>query len=113
MNCPECGHNTVKADFTCHTYGGVDADGKERWYSCIGCGSAIEYFCTCWLEDMAADEHYLCNCTWKYTHGLNPKNPRAAYNETFRPAWLERKDPDERVEMPKHPDVPWLGEKSE
>jgi hypothetical protein len=27
-------------------------------------------------------------CGWEYTHGLNPKNPRAADNERYRPQWL-------------------------
>lgn len=101
----------MKADFTCHTYGGVDSDGKERWWACQGCGSAVEYFCTCWLEDeddAPSPEIYACECRWSYTHGLNPNNPRAANNEKYRPSWLE--EADRFVEVTKRPDVPWLGE---
>jgi hypothetical protein len=33
------------------------------------------------------------DCNWEFTHGLNPKNPRAVANEKKRPEWL----PDDGV----------------
>ena len=45
--------------------------------SCLPCDSAVDFYC---VED---------GCRWFYTHGLNPRNPRAAENETHRPRWLE------------------------
>jgi hypothetical protein len=74
--CPECGREVVY-DLTCHTYG---QDGK--FYACMPCDSAVEYICTGQLEDEPT------GCEWRYTHGLNPKNPRAARNEENRPPWL-------------------------
>lgn len=44
--------------------------------ACIGCDSAVEYFCT------AAD------CRWSYIDGLNPRNPRSVENARKRPTWL-------------------------
>lgn len=69
-SCPTCGAG-VRWDYTCHTYGS-----GTSWWACMGCDSAIDYYCE-------ADE-----CSWGYTHGLNPGNPRAARNELSRPPWL-------------------------
>jgi len=78
--CPQCGAPVVY-NLTCHTYGGTDADGRERWWACMPCDSAVEYICVRELDDDG-------ECGWRYTHGLNPKNPRAAANERRRPAWI-------------------------
>lgn len=45
--------------------------------SCMGCGSAMHYYCA-----------RVDDCGWSYDHGLNPGNPHAAVNETNRPDWL-------------------------
>ena len=81
--CPECG-GRVEYDLTCHTYGQGD-----RFYACMPCDSAVEYICASQYDD------YSCQydtgpgeCTWRYTHGLNSKNPRAAENEKRRPPWI-------------------------
>lgn len=74
-SCPECG-GPVAYDLTCHTYG---QDGK--FYACMPCDSAIEYICVNQYDDIG-------DCDWRYTHGLNPANPRAAKNEESRPPWL-------------------------
>lgn len=73
--CPQCGSTDIYWSLTCHTYALGDGENK-RWKSCLPCDSAVHYAC-------AADE-----CDWDYTHGLNPGNPRAAVNETYRPPWL-------------------------
>lgn len=44
--------------------------------SCVGCASAVYWFC-----DGEA-------CDWHYTEGLNHNNPRAEANEKNRPSWL-------------------------
>ena len=67
--CPECG-GRVEYDLTCHTYGQGD-----RFYACMPCDSAVEYFCASQYDDEPGA------CKWRYTHGLNPRNPRAAQNE--------------------------------
>jgi hypothetical protein len=74
--CPECGREVVY-DLTCHTYGQGD-----KWYACLPCDSAVEYICAGQLDDEPTD------CRWRYTHGLNPVNPRAIANEESRPPWL-------------------------
>lgn len=66
--CPECGSDKILYDYVCHTY---EQDG--HWLSCIPCDSAIEYSCY--------------NCKWRYTFGLNSRNPRAAANEACKPPW--------------------------
>jgi hypothetical protein len=66
--CPECGAR-VTYDLGCHTY-----QQNDRWLNCMGCGSAVLYECV--------------SCDWDYTHGLNPRNPRAQRNEPNRPKWL-------------------------
>ena len=73
--CPECGARVVY-DLTCHTYGQGD-----RFYACMPCDSAVEYICARDLDDDG-------ECGWRYTHGLNPRNPRAAANEEARPPWI-------------------------
>jgi hypothetical protein len=73
--CPECGGPVVYG-LTCHTY-----RMGERWYSCLPCDSAVEYICANQYDDIG-------DCDWRYTHGLNPGNPRTAKNEEFRPPWL-------------------------
>lgn len=74
--CPQCGREVVY-DLTCHTYGHGD-----RWYACISCDSAVEYICAGQLDEEPT------GCTWRYTHGLNPGNPRSERNEQYRPSWL-------------------------
>jgi hypothetical protein len=102
--CPECG-GRVSYDLTCHTYGQGD-----KFYACMPCDSAIEYLCVEWLRDENPG-----TCTWRYTHGLNPANPRSAANEGKRPSWL----PEGLSVMQPHgrtmdataiPGVPMLGE---
>lgn len=75
-SCPRCG-GSVLYDLACHTYG---QGGK--FYACMPCDSAIEYICAGQFDDEPTD------CRWRYTHGLNPDNPRAAANEENRPPWL-------------------------
>ena len=72
--CPSCGGDVAFSD-TCHTWGGKE-DGTG-WMACMGCFSALYLFC--------------CEpgCDWRYTHGLNPLNPRSAANAKNRPPWLE------------------------
>jgi hypothetical protein len=74
--CPECGREVVY-NLTCHTYGHGD-----RFYACMPCDSAVEYICAGQLDDKPT------GCDWRYTHGLNPRNPRAEANEHHRPPWL-------------------------
>jgi hypothetical protein len=83
ISCPECG-GKVAYDLACHTWPQRRDDGSDAWMSCMGCDSAIEYFCTEWLRDLDPG-----TCGWRYTHGLNSRNPRSAANEAVRPAWLE------------------------
>lgn len=78
--CPQCG-GKVYRDYACHTYPSRRDDGKEVWMSCQGCASAVMYVC---------DSHI---CTWHYTNGLNPRNPRPAANEANRPDWMPSPDP--------------------
>lgn len=73
--CPKCGAEVIY-DLTCHTYGH-----GGRFYACMPCDSAIEYICVRELDDAG-------ECGWRYTHGLNPANPRAAENERHRPPWI-------------------------
>ena len=75
--CPKCGSEVIY-ELTCHTYGGDDG-----WFSCLPCDSAIMYQC---IDDE--------NCCWAYTHGLNPRNPRASLNENGRPVWLTGDAPE-------------------
>jgi len=74
--CPECGREVVYS-LTCHTYG---QDGK--FYACMPCDSAVDYVCAGQFDDKPT------GCEWEYTHGLNPRNPRAARNEERRPSWI-------------------------
>jgi hypothetical protein len=46
------------------------------------CDSAVEYFCASQYDDEPGE------CEWRYTHGLNPRNPRSADNEKRRPPWI-------------------------
>jgi len=73
--CPACGAATDMMP-TCHTWANRRPDGSVVWMACMGCDSAMDYYCT-------ADD-----CRWDYTHGLNPQNPRAADNATRKPGWL-------------------------
>lgn len=66
--CPEC-DGTVEAMDACHTWPRGD-----MWMSCMGCFSAILYFCN--------------NCGWKFVHGLNKSNPLNVENEQNRPPWI-------------------------
>jgi hypothetical protein len=34
------------------------------------------------------DDDNPSECGWRYTHGLNPRNPRSAANEAHRPPWI-------------------------
>lgn len=68
--CPKC-NRKVWYELTCHTY---VIDGK--WKACLPCDSALYLFCE--TE----------GCNWAYTWGLNPKNPRFAWEESRRPEWL-------------------------
>ena len=118
--CPQCGHEKVYADFTCHTWpGGTRADGSEQWMACQGCGSAIRYACGCWLDDEVPNpedpdglwiyREPECECQWDYTHGLNPRNPRKDREEESRPPWLEGEpDFDKNGDILKQPDVRWI-----
>lgn len=67
--CPECGGKVIWSS-SCHTW-----PSGERWMACMGCDSAIAYICT--------------QCTWIFTHGLNPMNPSTEENEKKRPSWIE------------------------
>jgi hypothetical protein len=78
--CPECGYR-VTYDLDCHTWPRRDGNGAERWMACMSCDSAIRYICMRDLDDAG-------ECGWRYTHGLNPRNPRAAANEERRPPWI-------------------------
>jgi len=70
--CPKCGNSPVLVMLTCHTY-----QQSGHWVSCMPCSSAGVIFCN--EED----------CDWAgYYWGINPKNPRAANNENYRPEWL-------------------------
>ena len=77
--CPRCG-GQVAYDLDCHTW--QRSDGV--WMSCLGCASATYY--TCLADD----------CRWSYIAGLNPRNPRAAENESNKPPW----------DAPMHEDAP-------
>ena len=120
--CPECEHDKVLANFACHTWPNtVRPDGTVQWMACQGCDSAIEYLCGCWLDDEVPDPDNPgglwiyrepdCECNWRYTHGLNKRNPRWAKHQESRPAWLAP-EPDytERGDILKHPDVRWIGD---
>jgi hypothetical protein len=72
--CPRCG-SPVDSMPTCHTWPRRRDDGTEQWMSCLPCDSATDWYCT-------SDE-----CRWGWTQGLNPRNPRAADNESRRPEW--------------------------
>lgn len=37
-------------------------------------------------------------CDWRYTHGLNPDNPRAVVNEKNRPTWIPEYPYDDETE---------------
>ena len=75
--CPRCGNPDLGAYYSCHTWSQRSDDGSEGWMSCLGCCSAIHYYC-----------NDLDDCGWSYEHGLNRHNPRSARNEANRPAWL-------------------------
>jgi hypothetical protein len=81
-SCPRCG-GKVYYDLACHTYPQRLPDGSERFMACMPCDSAIAYGC-----DGHGDRDEDEGCGWDYTHGLNPRNPRAAANEENRPPWL-------------------------
>lgn len=95
LTCPACG-GRVAWDYTCHTWMRGD-----RWLSCMGCDSAIGYFCAAWLEDDAKPPH----CSWEYDHGLNPDSPRAAENEARKPAWLDGHELHGKHGVVAHPGV--------
>lgn len=75
--CPRCGDTDLAAYYGCHTWSQLGDDGSERWMSCLGCCSAIHYYC----KDIDV-------CKWSYDHGLNLHNPRSDRNEANRPVWL-------------------------
>lgn len=77
--CPRCGSEVVY-NLTCHTYGSDEGG----WFACMPCDSAIEYVCVRQYDDDPPEPV----CDWRYTHGLNPRNPRAAANEACRPSWI-------------------------
>jgi hypothetical protein len=83
--CPECGAEVVY-DLTCHTYSVKRDNGTEAWVACMPCDSAVGYICVRELDDDG-------ECGWRYTHGLNPRNPRAAENEQRRPSWISQGQP--------------------
>ena len=87
--CPKCGTEEIQAVPACHTY-----LTDKGWYSCMGCYSAIRYECN--------------NCDWEFTHGLNPKNPRAKVNSENEPSWHE--DSWFMGDPGKHKDVKWFDE---
>jgi hypothetical protein len=102
--CPECTHHDVKVELACHTWPQTRGNGTEMWMSCQGCDSALEYLCTCWLDDDTD-----CQCMWRYTHGLNPRNPRHAHCERSRPTWIEGDLKFGEHSFPvKHEGVPWF-----
>lgn len=74
--CPLCGGADIVWDLTCHTWPRTRDDGTQQWMACMGCDSAISYYCR-------AE-----GCPWGYTHGLNPRNPRKELEERSRPPWL-------------------------
>lgn len=97
--CPECGHNEVRVSLACHTWpGGTRSDGSTQWMACQGCDSALNYWCSCWLNDevvnpddpdgMLIYQEPECKCMWDYTHGLNKHNPRYQSEQEFKPDWL-------------------------
>lgn len=88
MTCPECG-GKVERIHTCHTWGWrPNEEGKMvGGMSCIGCCSAMHYYCTERYEEVSP-------CRWEYTAGMNPNNPKAAENEKRKPAWLEGLEED-------------------
>lgn len=73
--CPQCGSD-VTYDLACHTWPQTQSDGSVRFMSCLPCDTAYLYECTNEV------------CDWRYTHGLNPKNPRSIAEQTKRPQWL-------------------------
>jgi hypothetical protein len=81
--CPECGWQVVY-DLTCRTHRTIQPgypDDTEHWRACSSCDSAVEYVCARDLDDAG-------QCGWRYTHGLDIWNPRAAGNEMRRPPWI-------------------------
>lgn len=81
--CPGCG-GPVDYMLTCHTYSQrVDDNGTERWMSCMPCDSAYYWYCD------GTEENDWDGCGWRWTEGLNPRNPRAAENEENNPHWEE------------------------
>lgn len=79
VECPDCG-GPVVYDLGCASFGS-DSGG---WLSCMSCDSAIDYTCARSIGDGSRGA-----CSWTYTDGLNPGNPRAAGNAGRRPVWLE------------------------
>ena len=106
MNCPRCG-GPVGATYACHTYGPNE---NGHWMSCIGCDSAVDYVCMCRLNDEPEPQCKPdCECNWRYTHGLNPKNPRSEINEKNRPPWIAGPKPESaHGVVAKLPAIPWL-----
>jgi hypothetical protein len=70
VECPKCKSLDIVWDYVCHTYG-------PPWMACMDCDSAVDYYCR---EN---------TCDWRYTDGLNSRNPRAEENAKKRPAWLD------------------------
>jgi len=117
MLCPQCGHDSVRADFTCHTYP-ADPDHPEAgWLACMGCDSAVSYYCNCRWTTSALAQKDGCQCIWEYTDGLNPRSPRAEANAKARPSWLSEQPLRQKVDigsvMVKHKDVPWSWDSDE
>lgn len=73
--CPKCGSDNVAWDTACHTWPNERAGGV--FYACIGCDSARKYIC---MEK---------GCDWRYTHGLNPDNPRFGNEQKSKPVWVD------------------------
>lgn len=69
VKCPQCNSEEIYRYFTCHTYL-ID----NKWYSCLPCDSAIEFFCD--------------DCDWSFTWGLNENNPRFEREKSYKPNWL-------------------------
>lgn len=109
MTCPHCG-GEVAAEYTCRTYGPNE---NGHWMSCLGCASAIHYMCMCWLHDGQPERQCRpgCECHWRYTHGLSPRNPRSEANEKGRPSWLTSPKPETvHGVAAKLPGIPWAWE---
>lgn len=90
--CPDC-KGPVSSDLTCHTWPRALEDGTEQWMSCMPCDSATLYYCIAWQPEDFDDEWMIegedegSGCGWRWTMGLNPRNPRSAQNDKRRPNW--------------------------